>query len=406
MILSVAWRNIWRNKLRSMVMILALAIGVFASVFTWAFYRGMVVQRIETAIEAESSHIQIHHPGYLEDPDQRLFIPHLDKVAELAGELPGVQAVSRRLLVNAMIASAENGAGVRVIGIHPGQESRVTTTSGKIVEGTYFHPDRKIPLVLGAKLAEKLSVKLRSRVVITLQTMDDTLTSALFRVEGIYRTSNSMFDEMNVFVRYTDLCRLIKLDPHAGHELAVLLDGHEQLESTVSVLRNTFPDLDVRTWRELMPEVSIVEESMDLTMYIFIGVVLLALISGIINTMLMAVLERLKELGMLMAIGMNRMRVFTMILLETVMLSLTGGGIGIFAGYAVTLFFNRKGIDLSNFAEATEKLGYAAIVYPATDLGIDLKVTVMVLITAILAALYPAWKAIRLRPAETLRMDI
>jgi ABC-type lipoprotein release transport system permease subunit len=405
MILLVAWRNIWRNKLRSMVMILAIAIGVFASVFTWAFYRGMVVQRIETAIEAESSHIQIHHPDYLEGPDQRFFIPALDKVAERTGEVPGVKAVTRRVLVHAMISSAENGAGVRVIGIHPGPEGRVTTTSARIVEGSYFQHDR-IPLVLGAKLAEKLSVKLRSRVVITLQTMDDTLTSALFRVEGIYRTSNSMFDEMNVFVRCTDLCRLINLDPHAGHELAVLLDSHEQLESTVGVLRKSFPGLDVRTWRELMPEVSIVEESMDLTMYIFIGVVLLALISGIINTMLMAVLERLKELGMLMAIGMNRRRVFTMILLETVMLSLTGGSIGILAGYVVTVFFNRKGIDLSNFAEATEKLGYAATVYPATDLGIDLKVTVMVLITAILAALYPAWKAIRLRPAETLRLDV
>jgi len=406
MIWAISWRNIWRNKLRSAIIITAIAIGIFAGVFTWAFYRGMVAQRVQSAIITESSHIQIHHKNFLVDPDQKFFIRGIDSIAAIIDTLQGVKAVTQRLLVSAMISSAETGAGVRIVGITPERERKVTNTYRKITQGSYFESNRKTPIVIGEKLAEKLSVKLRSRVVLTLQTINGTLTSGLFRVEGIYKTSNSAYDELNVFVRNDDISSLINLDDRSGHELAILLDNNEQLEQIAGIIRQDFPDTDTKTWKEIMPEVSLVEESMDISMYVFLGIILLALIFGIVNTMLMAVLERVKELGMLMAVGMSKVRVFLMILLETVFLSLTGGIIGIITGYIVTVIFNRKGIDLSMFAEAYEKVGYESVIYPVPNLDIDLKVTLMVLITGILAALYPAWKAIQLKPAEALHMDI
>jgi ABC-type antimicrobial peptide transport system permease subunit len=145
---------------------------------------------------------------------------------------------------------------------------------------------------------------------------------------------------------------------------------------------------------------------MDLSMYIFLGVILAALIFGIVNTMLMAVLERVKELGMLMAVGMNKVRVFVMILLETVLLSLCGGAVGIVVGYVVTVIYSHKGINLARYAEAYERLGYESMIYPVTSPDIDIKVTIMVLFAGIVASLYPAWKAIHLKPAEALRIDI
>jgi len=405
MIWAIAWRNIWRNKLRSIVIIIAVALGIFAGVFTWAFYRGLVVQRIQNAISTESSHIQIHHKDYLTNPDQKFVVPNLNKVAASVEKIPGVKAVAQRIVVNAMISSAETGAGVRIIGIDVEKEKQVTNIFSKVREGSYFFGNTKTPIVLGAALAGKLSVRLRSRVVLTLQTMDGTLTSGLFRVEGIYKTSNTTYDEMNVFLRITDIAALTGLEETSGHELAVLLTDNSLLNVTADKMVKDFPGLDTRTWREIMPEVSLVEESMDMAMYIFLGVVLAALVFGIVNTMLMAVLERVKELGMLMSVGMNKTRVFLMILLETVMLSLTGGVIGIIAGYLVTLLYSRHGISLSKFAEAYEKLGYETRIFPVPDPGIDLKVTIMVLITGILAALYPAMKAIGLNPADALRSD-
>ena len=406
MILAIAWRNIWRNRLRSMVIILAIAIGIFSGVFTWAFYRGMINQRIQNAIITESSHLQIHHAEYLTNPDQKFYIRNLDSIMAVTRQLPGIKAVTSRTLVNAMISSAETGAGVRIVGIYPEQEKQVTNTFTKLREGSYFETRNRTPLLLGASLADKLSVRLRSRVVLTLQTMDGTLTSGLFRVEGIYKTSNTMYDEMNVFVRNTDLRRLIDMEESAGHELAVLLSQNDILDAVAVALRKDLPGLDCKTWREIMPEVSLVEESMDLSMYIFLGVVLAALIFGIVNTMLMAVLERVKELGMLMAVGMNKIRVFVMILLETVLLSLCGGAIGIVVGYVVTVIYSHKGIDLARYAEAYERLGYESVIYPVTSPDIDIKVTVMVLFAGIVASLYPAWKAIHLKPAEALRIDI
>jgi ABC-type lipoprotein release transport system permease subunit len=406
MIWSVAWRNIWRNKLRSAVIMMAIAIGIFASVFTWAFYRGMVDQRIQTAILTEASHIQVHHPDYLVNPDQKSRIIGINTLVSGIDTIKGVKAVTKRILVNAMATSAETGSGVRIIGIDPEREKQVTNLYSKIKEGTYLEGGKRNPIVIGSELAEKLSVGLRTKVVLTLQSMDGTLTSGLFRVSGIYRTSNSAYDEMNVFVKYGNIAGLIGLDSLSGHEVAVLLADNDELDDIAGMIKKQNTGLDTKTWREIMPEVSMVEETMDISMYIFIGVVLVALIFGIINTMLMAILERVKELGMLMAVGMNKMRVFLMILLETVLLSITGGIIGMLAGYFVTVLFYHKGINLSMFAEAYGKLGYETWIYPVPDLDIDLKVALMVLITGILAALYPAWKAIQLKPAEALRMDV
>lgn len=405
MVLVIAWRNIWRNKLRSGVIITAIALGILAGDFTWAFYRGMVLQRLQSAIMTESAHIQVHHRNYLANPDQKFYISEADSIAVIIGTITGVKAVTKRIVVNAMAASAKTGAGVRVIGISPAEERRVTNLFGKVREGTYLD-GKKMPVVIGEKLAKKLSIRLRSKLVITLQTMDGTLTSGLFRVAGLYRTSNSVYDETNLFVRKGDLAGLIDLNPGSCQEIAILLQDDTALGETVSLIKSRFPDLDTRTWKELMPEVNLIVETMDIYMYFFMGVILAALVFGMINTMLMAVMERVKELGMLMAVGMNKFRVFLMILLETVLLCLTGGITGMVIGYFTILYFNHTGIDLAFFAEGIEKLGFESVVFPVSDYDIDIKIALMVLAAGILAAVYPAWKAIQLRPSEALRIDI
>jgi ABC-type lipoprotein release transport system permease subunit len=364
----------------------------------------MVEQRVQSAIITESSHIQIHHKDYLTDPDQTYYLNNSYSMSAELKAMPEIKALTRRVLINAMISSAETGAGVKVFGIDPEEEMQVTNMYGKIKEGAYL-AGKKTPIIIGEKLAEKLSVRLRSRLVLTLQTMDGTLTSGLFRVAGIYKTSNTIYDEANVFVRRSDLTGLINLDSNSCHEIAILLHNNELLNNAEKSIKEAFPEADVKSWRTLMPEVNLVEKSMDLYMYFFIVIVLAALIFGIINTMLMAVLERTKELGMLMAVGMNKTRVFLMILLETVLLSLTGGIIGIIIAYFIVLLSYRHGIDLSFFAEGIEKLGYESIIYPVPGPDILFKVAMMVLVTGILAAVYPAWRAIRLRPAEALHMD-
>jgi putative ABC transport system permease protein len=406
MLWSVAWRNIWRSKVRSLVIICALTIGILAGVFTWALYEGMVIQRINTAIKTEVSHIQLHHKKYLENPDIKYFIHNSDSVRIQIDSMAGIKAVSVRVLVNSMIASAETGSGVQVIGIVPEDEKQVTNMYEKIEEGRYFNGTRRNPIVIGKEMAEKLNVNVRSKLVLTMQQMDGEITRAQFKVAGIYKISNSMYEQMNVFVKKSDLTRLIGMNNASGHEIAVLLEDDRTYSDIKDKLSARYTNLDVKSWKEIMPEVSLIEESMDISMYLILGIILFALLFGIINTILMAVLERVKELGMLMAVGMNKIRVFIMIMLETLFLAFTGSIVGIILGYLFTVLLMKTGIDLSAWSEAYERLGMDTVVYPVPDLLIAVKVTIMVFITGLIAAIYPAIKALKLKPAEALRTDI
>jgi putative ABC transport system permease protein len=406
MLWSVAWRNIWRSKVRSLVIMCALAIGILAGVFTWALYEGMAIQRINSAIKTEASHIQLHHRKYLENPDVKYFINNSNDIRDQIDSMAGVKAVTVRVIVNSMIASAETGAGVQVVGVVPEDERQVTNLYEKIVEGAYFEGKGRNPIIMGKKMAEKLNVNVRSKVVLTMQQMDGEITRAQFKVAGIYKISNSVYEEMNVFVRKNDLTQLIGMDNASGHEIAVLLEDDRTYNDMQNKLSARYKNLDVKSWKEIMPEVSLVEESIDISMYLILGIILFALLFGIINTMLMAVLERVKELGMLMAVGMNKIRVFTMIMLETLLLAFTGCITGIILGYLFTVILMKTGIDLSAWGEAYERLGYDTVVYPVPDLFIAVKVTIMVFVTGLIAAIYPAIKALKLKPAEALRIDI
>lgn len=406
MLLQVAWKNIWRNKIRSLVILVAIALGIFAGVFSMGFYKGMAEQRVKTAISTEASHIQIHQKEYLTDPDSKVFIPNVNDITSYLNSQEFVKHSSARVIVNSMITSAETGSGVKLVGIIAADEKQVTDISTRLTDGEYLEGIKRNPILIGEKLAEKLNIKIRSKVVLTLQNLEGEMMYASFRVAGIFKTSNTMYDESTAFVRQKDIAVLISLDPSAGHEIAILLNSNEAMEVTLDHLTEKYSTLDVKSWKEIMPEVALVEQTMDIPMYIFMGVILFALLFGIINTMLMAVLERRKELGMLMAIGMNKIRVFKMIMLETVMLSLTGGLVGIVLGALITIIASRQGIDLSATGQAYESLGYDPLVYPVFKISMAVTVTIMVIFTGFLGSLYPARKALKLKPADAIRIDM
>jgi ABC-type lipoprotein release transport system permease subunit len=405
MIWSVSWRNVWRSKTRSLVIITAITLGVFAGVYTIAFMYGWVNQRVNNVIKTEVSHIQLHQPEYLETNEVHDYISNINQIQKNIENQPGVKAVSTRLIVNCMISSAETGSGIQLVGINPDNEQKVTNLYSKVVQGAYFEGVKRNPIVIGEKLAKKLKVKVHSKIVVTVTEMDGTLSGGAFRVAGIYKTANTAFDEMKVFVRAEDLQRLIKIKPDTGHEIAVLMQKNGTENQFASQLKKDYPNLNVMTWTELVPDMKIMNESMNMMMYIFVVIILLALGFGIVNTMLMVILERIKELGMLMAIGMNKARVFSMIVLETVFLSLVGGVIGIVLALVLTAITGNTGVDLSVWAQGLNSAGFDSVVYPVIDFGTVVTVTILVILTGIISAIYPARKAIKLNPAEAIRIE-
>lgn len=389
-----------------MVMITAISVGVFAGVFTIAIMLGWVNQRIEAVINTEISHIQIHHPDYLETNEVHDYIPDIVSMQQQIEQRAGVKAVSSRVIATCMVASAETGSGVQLVGIDPENERLVTNIHEKIIDGEYFDGVKSNPIVIGEKLANKLKVKVRSKIVITVTEMDGTLTGAAFRVAGIYKTSNTAYDEMKAFVKADDLRNLLKLDEKAGHQIAIVVNSNGTEKNESDELKKALPYYKILTWTQILPEMELMNENMNLMMYIFVVIILLALGFGIVNTMLMVILERIKELGMLMAVGMNKIRVFLMIVLETIFLSLTGGVIGIVIALTLTAAMQKTGIDLSLWAEGLNSLGYDAIIYPQISLNEVIVVTILVIITGVFSAIVPARKAIRLNPSEAIRIDM
>ena len=406
MLLSVSWRNVWRSKTRSLVILLAIALGIFTGVFNYSFYNGMAFQRINSAISTEASHIQLHQKGYLENPKEKNYIPDAVHIAQKIESEDSVKAACTRFIVQGMVQSASTSTGIKVMGIDPNKEKSVTNLYAKIIDGAYFDGIKRNPVIIGKKLADKLKVKVRSKLVITFADASGYISGASFRVAGIYQTSNNIYDNTNIFVRSKDLNGLYGADLNAGHEIAVLLEHSDFVPALTEKIREKHAGYDVKNWRALMPQVSMLESSLDISMYIFMIIILLALIFGIINTMLMAVLERTKELGMLMSIGMNKSRVFKMIMIETVFLSLIGGAAGITMGIIATVVTAGTGIDISVVSEGFGAMGYDSMVYPVLKIKNVIDVVIMVFTTGLLAAIYPASKALKLKPAEALRIDI
>ena len=272
--------------------------------------------------------------------------------------------------------------------------------------GQYFKGVNRNPIFIGEELAEKLKVKIRSKVVLTFQSMDGSLQGGAFRVCGIYRTENSAFEETNAFVRYTDISRLIDGDQNICHEIAIFMNDPELLDETLEAAKAAFPNLEVRSWKKIQPDAAMMSDMMGVLTYIIMIIILMALGFGIVNTMLMVVLERTKELGMLVAVGMRKTRVFFMIILESILLSLTGTIIGMAIAAGLIHFFGKSGLDLTaGVQDGFEAIGFGAVFYPKMGVEEFVGVTFLVVITAVLASVYPAWKALKLNPADALRME-
>ena len=407
MILQIAWKNIWRNKLRSGIILGAIAIGLFSGTFLSAFMMGWVNYQIKTDIDQQISHIQIHQKKYMDNHDLSEYFMRND-VAEKLQHIPEIKQVAYRVRINGMLASAANVTGVQINMIDPEEEWKVSTLYETIPDtsGTFFQDSvfRSMPIVISSKTAERLKVRLKSKVVLTFQDMNGEMVSFAFRVSGIFKTTNTMFDEGNIFVRQSDVFASTGLPEGAVHEAAILLNQFEQGDKVTPEVQQLFPDMDVSDWKALVPALALSLSWMDMITFIVLGIFLLALAFGIVNTMLMAVLERTRELGMLMCIGMNKKKVFSMIMLETLFLTLLGSVVGIFAGWLVIHFTSANGMDLSfMIKDHFEDFGFGSIVYPEFNFRTFAIIVVLVFITGILSAIYPALKALKLNPVEAVR---
>lgn len=404
MIPILAWRNVWRSRTRSLVVISAVAIGVWALLFLLGFSQGMIASYIESAIENQTSHLQIHDINFQKDKEVKYFIKDSDALMSALSKDEAIESATLRTLSMGMIATAKGARGVSIRGISPKEEAKISRLDTKIIEGEYLSDKGKNSIIIGKSLAEKLKTKLRKKVVLTFQDVNNHQIQAAFRVTGIYTMGNAKIDEAFVYVKNSDLNRLLGIEK-GGHEIAVLANDIDEIDLVVSNLKSQedTTKMAIQPYYEISPELNLFNEQIGASTGILTTIIMLALIFGIINTMLMAVLERTKELGMLMAIGMNKGKVFLTIVFETLLLSMIGAPLGMFLGWLTIMATNRIGIDLTAYQKGLDQFNMSGMVYPSLTPDTYVTVGFAVFLTALLASIYPARKAVQLKPVEAMR---
>ena len=399
--LILAWRNLWRNPGRTAALIAAIAIGLWAGVMTVGLVNGMYEQRIDYVIRSDLGHLQIHHPDFLAERDLELGLPEVGKVKHYLEGAYGVEGFSERTYADGMFRSARNSSGVRIHGIVPETETKVTNLGEMVVAGVMPDPAAPVrnPMLLGQVLAEEHGVDLGHRVVLTFEDLSGEILSASFTVTGFYKSRSKDMDKMKLYVLSEDLRRLLGREDLA-HEVVVRLEDPATTNSFTGVMQAQFPDLSVQSWDQLSPEIKMMIDYGGVSLVLIMVIIMLALSFGILNTMLMSLFERKREFGMLISIGMSRSRVFWMMMSESVVLTLVGSAIGMGLAFLAISYYSVHGLSLAAFAEGLAKIGWDSLVFPFVTIGDFATISVIVIGMTLLSSLYPALKAFRIHPLE------
>lgn len=400
----LAWRNVFRNTRRSILTVAAIAVGLASLSFLWSFIEGVNDQMIENSTRYLAGHVQVHRSGYHDNQSLDLIIDDPQPVQSALAGQADVLASARRLEGMALASVGDKSRGVMILGVDPQQETQVTTLHQTIVAGTYLRNDTAQEILLGDKTAQSLGAVVGSEIVLLTQAADGSIGAAKYTVRGIFDARMDMIDGTVVIMPLKAAQQLYVAGEGITSIVAKLNDrrGAQALASKLAVaLGGSF---EILPWQKLLPTVLQSVSFHEIIAYILLLVLFVVVAVGVTNTILMGVMERTREFGVMMALGTRANQVMMVVFWEACFLGLLGLLLGALLGLGVTAYFGRIGIDLGNYAKAMETMqGLTGVVYPKIRLARLLLLAAIVFCTAIVAALYPSWKASRLDPIEAIR---
>ena len=397
----LAWRNLWRNHRRTIIMISAVTIGVWAMIFMTALMRGMVNDMLRDGIQVLPGHVQIHNQEFRDDPSINNLVPETEaELQNTFGEEDFV-AWASRVKVPAVITSERESRGITLLGIDPAAETKITFVIGDIVEGRFLEDSADSGVIIGQKLVEKLDTRLGKRVVLMSQDPDNEIADRGFRVVGIFDSDPDIHEETYLFVGKKTIQKMLGVEGRVT-EVVFLGDDVRNVEplfQRVSELAD--PNLDVKRWYELDFYLSSMVNMMDGFVLVWVIVIFLALSFGLVNTLVMAVFERIREIGLMLALGMKPSSIVGQVIVESLLLLCIGLALGnAFAWILITSL--KDGIDISGVAQGMEMMGASSILYPVLNMRDVITANVVVLVLGFLASLSPAWRASRYQPVEAI----
>ena len=404
MYFQLAWRNIWRNPRRTAVIMTAIIIGVWSMIFLNALMRGMESDMIKNSISTLTGHLQIHHKDYRNDPviensmyNTKALETALNKVLP-----PGVHWAAR-IRVNAIAANARHTSGITLVGINPVPEAKTSFIGHAINQGRYLKPEDKYGIIVGQALLVKFETKIGRKLVLMSQDTDGNIASRAFHIIGTFKAEMQATEKQFAFVTITAARNMLKLEKGISEVSITLPDNIDAYHVTTRLKAELGTDeYQIQTWQELLPIIKAYLVIFDGFIFIWSFVVFMAMGFGIVNTTLMAVFERMREFGLLKALGMKPWWIIRDVLSESFLLLVMGMTIGNIMALLCVFALSGSGIDLSAFAAGAEFAGISKIIYPAVYTKDVLISNLVIIILGLLVSIYPAAKAARFTPVEAL----
>lgn len=402
-VLRLAWRNLWRNPRRTLVILTAVAVGVFGMIFIGALMAGVGDQMVRNSIATLVGSLQIHQRGYRDDPVVENTMPDPSEPAGvLASVLPPGALWSRRVRVSAVAANARHSAGVTLVGIEPEKEAGVSFIGAAVTEGRRLSPDDPYGIVVGQALVEKFETRLGRKLVLMSQAADREMASRAFTIVGVYRSELAATEKQFVFVSLKAAREMLGIGDGIS-EIAVLLPAGADPDPVAARLRAMLPDrYEIHTWRELLPMLTAYIDMNEGFTVVWYLVVFIAMGFGIVNTLLMAVFERMREFGLVKALGMKPGWIVMEVLMESAFILILGMAAGNAVALASVAALAENGIDLSAFAAGVEYAGMPRVIYPSFAWTSAVQANLTVCVLGLAVSLYPALKAARITPVAAM----
>ncbi len=409
MIYKLAFRNLSRNKRRSLITVLSISGGMMFSMLFTGFQDGTYSNLIDLAARSGSGHLTLEHREYRDDPDIKNSIGDYRQLEARLQQVSGVTAYALRIKGNGMLASAYGSAGVFFDAVDPKVELDISPLAKEIVRGSFLQSEAPRSILIGDLLAKKLKVDVGSKLVLTANDKSNETVQELLRVAGIFHVGSELFDGFYLLMQLPTAQRLLGLASHEVSQVAVFLPSFRQIPPVQQDLRaqlSDFGQLSLHTWREVMRDLANYIAMDRAWNYVLQLMVFLIIAAGILNTVLMSVLERRFEFGVMLAVGTSPIRLFLLVLAETSLIGLLGILFGSLLGWGVNGLFQRFPLDLQWFTD--EEISISGFAFePVLRTGIFVEhylITVLLIyLLVVLVGIYPALKAARFVPVEALR---
>lgn len=405
--LHLAWKNLWRNRRRTIITLAAIAFSIMLVQALHNLSHGVYTGMVDSGVRAGSGHVAVYHQGYLDSREETLHFKDHNLVAEIEA-IEGVEQVLPRLYIPALAQSSRESRGIMLVGVDPQRERQINPFLKSLPEDAMIRSADSRDAVVGVRLLDELQIRLGQKFVVTAQHQDGTLHSELLRVRGVVSSGMKDIDGSLILVG-RERAGLLTGSSRSVHELAVILSdpGYEKrVQGQVTAMLAVRPDIEVVNWERAMPNLANAIK-LDYASQKFIFLIILLIVTiGVVNTLLMSVMERMREFGVILALGSKPMTLRSMIMLEALSLGLIAAACGTLLGSLATWYLVAVGIDLTDFVPETLEFGgvvFDPIMRASWNPGWMIKIAGYVVCLTLLAALYPAIKAGRITPVEGMR---